>query len=101
MGLPVISVEFKKLAATALSRSVRGILAVVIQDTTSGVTWNSKAYTTLEDVDSKEFTASNYTILSRAFAAAAMGGSSTRSAAPPARDPRSCPPRPPRRAGHR
>ena len=37
MGLPVISVEFKKLAATALTRSVRGILAVVIQDTTSGV----------------------------------------------------------------
>lgn len=70
MGLPVISVEFKKLAATALSRSVRGILAVVIQDATSGVTWTSKAYTTLEDVDSKEFTAANYTILSRAFAAA-------------------------------
>lgn len=70
MGLPVISVEFKKLAATALSRSVRGILAVVIQDATSGVTWTSKAYTTLEDVDSKEFTAENYKILSRAFSAA-------------------------------
>ena len=70
MGLPVISVEFKKLAATALTRSVRGILAVVIQDATSGVTWTSKAYTTLEDVDSKEFSAENYKILSRAFLAA-------------------------------
>lgn len=70
MGLPVISVEFKNLAATALTRSVRGILAVVIQDATSGVTWPSKAYTTLEDVDSKEFTAANYAILARAFDAA-------------------------------
>lgn len=70
MGLPVISVEFKKLAATALIRSVRGILAVVIQDATSGVSWTSKAYTSLADVDSKEFSSANYTILSRAFAAA-------------------------------
>ena len=70
MGLPVISVEFKKLAATALTRSVRGILAVVIQDATSGVTWSSKAYTTLDDVDSEEFTTANYAILARAFDAA-------------------------------
>lgn len=69
MGLPVISVEFKKLAATALSRSVRGILAVVIQDATSGVTWTSKAYTTLEDMKKEEFSEANYAILSRAFTA--------------------------------
>ncbi len=70
MGLPVISVEFKKLAATALTRSVRGILAVVIQDTTSDVSWTSKAFTSLDEVDAKEFSAENYKILSRAFLAA-------------------------------
>lgn len=70
MGLPVISVEFKKLAATAMIRSVRGILAVVIQDTTSGVSWTSKVYTSLDEVDAKEFSTENYKILSRAFLAA-------------------------------
>lgn len=70
MGLPIISVEFKKLAATALTRSVRGILAVVIQDTTSDVSWTSKAFTSLDEVDAKEFTSENYKILARAFLAA-------------------------------
>ena len=70
MGLPVISVEFKKLAATALIRSVRGVLAVVIQDATSDVSWTSKAFTSLDEVDAKEFTSENYKILSRAFLAA-------------------------------
>ena len=70
MGLPVISVEFKKLAATALTRSVRGILAVVIQDATSDVSWTSKAFTSLDEVDANEFTSDNYKILARAFLAA-------------------------------
>ena len=70
MGLPVISVEFKKLAATAMIRSVRGILAVVIQDATSDVSWTSKAFTSLDEVDAKEFTSENYKILARAFLAA-------------------------------
>lgn len=70
MGLPVISVEFKKLATTALIRSVRGILAVVIQDATSDVAWTSKTFTSLDEVDTKEFTTENYKVLSRAFTAA-------------------------------
>lgn len=70
MGLPVISVEFKKLAATALTRSVRGILAVVIQDSTSDVSWTSKTFTSLDEVDANEFTSENYKILARAFLAA-------------------------------
>ena len=70
MGLPVISVEFKKLAATATTRSTRGVLAVILQDATSGVTWTSKAFTSLDEVDAKEFSTENYKILSRAFLAA-------------------------------
>lgn len=69
MGLPVISVEFKKLAATATTRSTRGVLAVILQDATSGVAWTSKAYTTLDDVKKEEFSEANYAILARAFKA--------------------------------
>lgn len=69
MGLPVISVEFKKLAATATTRSTRGVLAVILQDATSGVTWTSKTYTTLDDVKKEEYSEANYAILARAFTA--------------------------------
>ena len=54
MGLPVISVEFKKLATTAVTRSTWGILAVILQDDTS--TFDYKTYTTLEDVTETEYT---------------------------------------------
>ena len=67
MGLPVISVEFKKLATTAITRSTRGTLAVILQDGTAS--WASKAYTTLADVKPEDFTEANYKILSRAFQA--------------------------------
>lgn len=68
MGLPVISVEFKKLASTAVNRSIRGILAVIVQDDTV-TTFDYKTYTTLEDVVATDYTDENYTALSRAFLA--------------------------------
>lgn len=67
MGLPVITVEFKKLATTAVNRSTRGILAVILQDDTKE--FDKKIYTTLEDVEAADYTAENYAILSRAFTA--------------------------------
>lgn len=68
MGLPVITVEFKKLAATVVNRSTRGILAVIVQDDTKE--FDTMTYTTLEDVLSSDYTADNYKILARAFTAA-------------------------------
>ena len=68
MGLPVISVEFKKLASTAVNRSIRGILAVIVQDDTV-TSFDYKTYTTLEDVVATDYTDENYTALSRAFLA--------------------------------
>ena len=53
MGLPTITVEFKKLAATATNRSTRGILAVILQDDTAE--WTHKTYTALEEVSEAEF----------------------------------------------
>lgn len=69
MGLPDIRVEFKALAASAPTRSTRGILAVILRDTTSGVTWTKKTYAVLSDVDESDFSAANYKILARAFTA--------------------------------
>ena len=51
MGLPTITVEFKKLAATATNRSTRGILAVILQDDTAE--WTHKTYTALEEVSKR------------------------------------------------
>ena len=75
MGLPTITVEFKTLAATAVERSARGILAVLIQDGTENVSWTYKQYATAAELaaDKATFTEVNYAILSRAFAAGPQG----------------------------
>ena len=65
MGLPTIDVTFKKLAATAVTRSARGILAVIVQDDTGAFSY--KAYSALSDVAAADYTAENYAAISRAF----------------------------------
>ena len=67
MGLPEITVTFKKLAETASRRSARGFLCIILRDTTSGVTWSTKTYRWLEDVKEADYSAANYKILKRAF----------------------------------
>ena len=69
MGLPEITVTFKKLAETASRRSAGGYLCVLLRDTTSGVTWSVKEYKWLEEVKASDFSAANYKILARAFTA--------------------------------
>ena len=69
MGLPEITITFKKLAQTAGWRSARGFLCVILRDATSGETWHTKVYRWLEDVKESDYTAANYKILKRAFAA--------------------------------
>ena len=69
MGLPEITITFKKLAQTAGWRSARGFLCIILRDTTSGVTWHTKSYRWLEDVKASDYSAANYKILARAFAA--------------------------------
>ena len=68
MGLPTIDVVFKKLASTAVIRSARGVLAVVVQDATK--TFDSQVYTELSDVTEEDYTTGNYAAVSRAFEAA-------------------------------
>lgn len=65
MGLPTINIEFKKLAQTAIMRSERGILAIIVQDGTKDFT--SKTYGAAAEVDSADYTADNYAAIMRAF----------------------------------
>ena len=68
MGLPTIDFIFKTKAATAISRSARGVLAIVVQDATK--TFSHKTYGTLLDVSASDYTADNYAAIARAFTAA-------------------------------
>lgn len=68
MGLPTIDFIFKTKAATAISRSARGVLAIVVQDTTK--TFSHKTYGTLLDVEASDYAADNYAAIARAFTAA-------------------------------
>lgn len=68
MGLPSISVIFKTLAGTAVARSARGVLAIVVQDATAA--FDSKPYSVSTDMEKDDYTAENYAVLQRAFTAA-------------------------------
>lgn len=67
VGLPNIDIVFKQKAVTAILRSERGILAVLVQDTkqTDGVT--RFTYKRGTDVNKTDYTDANYTAIKRAF----------------------------------
>lgn len=56
MGLPIFSLEFKKKAETAVSRSNRGVVAVILVDATS----NSNALSSYSVIDKSELTVSHW-----------------------------------------
>jgi len=68
LGLPTINVNFKKLAATAVARSERGVLAFVIKDTTD-TSFSYREYGSLAEVDDSDYTAANYAGIASAFLA--------------------------------
>ena len=62
MGLPEIIIEFKTKGVTAIKRSARGIVAIVLKDDTEeGQALN--IYKSVVDVDPTHFTARNYEYL--------------------------------------
>lgn len=67
MGLPEIFISFETAAVTAITRSARGVLAVVLADDTAG---GEAVYRTLAEVPKDAFTAENYRLLELAFLAA-------------------------------
>ena len=66
MGLPEIFISFETAAVTAISRSARGALAVVLTDATEGGA-DEAVYRSLNEVPESAFTAANYRLLKLAF----------------------------------
>lgn len=68
MGLPEIFISFETAAVTAITRSARGVLALVLSDSTEGGEAEA-VYRSLAEVPEAVFTAENYRILKLAFTA--------------------------------
>ncbi len=69
MGLPEIFISFATAAVTAVKRSARGVLAVVLTDATEGGPAEA-VYRSLTEVPESQFTAENYRVLKLAFLSA-------------------------------
>ena len=67
MGLPEIFISFETAAVTAITRSARGVLAVVLKDSAAD---GEAVYRSLAEVPKDAFTAENYRLLQMAFLAA-------------------------------
>jgi len=64
-GLPQINITFKKMAETALRRSTKGVVAIVLKDDTT-TTFDSKTFEKFSEV-AEEFTADNKKLIEMAF----------------------------------
>ncbi len=62
MGLPKINILFKEIGVTAIKRSARGIVALIIRDDTEG-TFKKKVYKSVSDVDFTKINERNYDYL--------------------------------------
>ena len=65
MGLPKILIEFKTLAETIITRSERGIVAVILKDNSN--TTENYTYTKESEIVKSHFTAANLAFLSLVF----------------------------------
>lgn len=66
IGLPQIEINFKQLASSIISRSAKGIVAMVIKDTTDS-TFNYVEYKLITDVQEDKFTPENVKLIKDAF----------------------------------
>lgn len=66
MGKPTIDVVFKQLATTAISRSARGIVALIIRDETD-TTFSIKEFNVISDIKTELFTSENLSLLKDCF----------------------------------
>ncbi len=65
MGMPKVIIEFIEKASTAISRSSKGIVGIILKDSTG--TFDIKSYTSFSDVNQGDFTTINYKILKDVF----------------------------------
>lgn len=65
MGLPEINIEFKTLAVSAIQRSARGIVALILKDDTT--TTDTFIYNTIDEVQTADWTADNKDYIDKTF----------------------------------
>ena len=65
MGLPSINIEFFKKASSFIARSGRGVVLLLLKDTTKNTAIN--VYTTQEDVVKEDWSAENFRIIDLCF----------------------------------
>ena len=65
LTLPNINVTFTEIGVSAIKRSGRGIVALILKDDTP--TFETKEYTRLDKVDREDFTEDNYDLIRNVF----------------------------------
>lgn len=66
MGLPEINIRFETLAVSAIKRSARGIVALILKDSTV-TSFDTKIYTSIDQVVKEDWTADSYDYISKTF----------------------------------
>jgi hypothetical protein len=66
MGLPEINIEFQSLAVSAVQRSQRGVVALILKDDTDN-TFTTKEYKSITEIDEDDWTATNKDYIEKAF----------------------------------
>ena len=67
IDLPNIDIVFKQKAVTAVQRSERGVLCVIVKDTQQETGIKKFVYKRLADITTTDYTTANYDALKRAF----------------------------------
>ncbi len=65
MGLPEILISFKKQGTSAIERSARGIVALILKDDTG--TFDTKVYKSIDEIDPGDWTADNRDYIKKTF----------------------------------
>lgn len=65
MGLPEVLIEFRTKGTSAIQRSSKGIVAMVLKDNTG--TFDTKIYRSIEEVDSADWTEANKDYIDKVF----------------------------------
>ncbi|ABR48574.1 phage-like element pbsx protein XkdK [Alkaliphilus metalliredigens QYMF] len=65
MGLPQINIEFSGKAVSAVERSARGIVALILKDATG--TFDVKEYRSIEEIKVEDWTPANIDYIKKAF----------------------------------
>lgn len=66
MGLPEIVIDFKTKAASIIQRSERGIVALILKDSTN-TTFDTKVYTSIDEINASDWTTKNKDYIEKTF----------------------------------